>query len=220
MRRNPQRPAKPIAQPLVVAIGASAGGPVALHKILSELPGDFPVPLVIVQHMADGLLLINDQGIIVTCNPALAMMLGINSGQIVGQKVGSPNLHPNLSGITGMTTEYARTGVLAKEVAIESPRRRSLQVFSTLIIDDIGYVQQSREEMEVLFTFLAERDERRSVVITSNLVFSQWDQIFKDPMTTAAAIDRVVHHSIIVEFGKEMSSHRADEAALHHQELS
>ena len=82
-----------------------------------------------------------------------------------------------------------------------------------VILDDIGYVQQTREEMEVLFTFLAERYERRSVIITSNLVFSQWDQIFKDPLTTAAAIDRVVHHSIIVEFGKEMKSVRAEEAA-------
>jgi DNA replication protein DnaC len=91
---------------------------------------------------------------------------------------------------------------------------RRLDRFEVLILDDIGYVQQSRDEMEVLFTLLAERYERRSVVITSNLVFSQWDQIFKDPMTTAAAIDRVVHHSIIVEFGKEMSSHRADQAAL------
>ena len=53
--------------------------------------------------------------------------------------------------------------------------------------------------MEVLFTFLAERYERRSVMITSNLVFSQWDRIFKDPMTTAAAIDRLVHHAIILE---------------------
>jgi DNA replication protein DnaC len=94
-----------------------------------------------------------------------------------------------------------------------------LDRFEVLILDDIGYVQQSRDEMEVLFTLLAERYERRSVVITSNLVFSQWDQIFKDPMTTAAAIDRVVHHSIIVEFGKEMSSHRADQAALRQQEV-
>ena len=78
---------------------------------------------------------------------------------------------------------------------------RRLDRFEVLILDDIGYVQQSREEMEVLFTLLAERYERRSVFITSNLVFSQWDQIFKDSMTTAAAIDRVVHHSIIVEFG-------------------
>ncbi len=69
-----------------------------------------------------------------------------------------------------------------------------------LILDDIGYVQQSREEMEVLFTLLAERYERRSLLISSNLMFSQWDQIFKDPMTTMAAIDRLVHHSIILEF--------------------
>ena len=99
-----------------------------------------------------------------------------------------------------------------RDLLLEHELRR-LDRFEVLILDDIGYVQQSRDEMEILFTLLAERYERRSVVITSNLVFSQWDQIFKDPMTTAAAIDRVVHHSIIVEFGKELSSHRADEAA-------
>ena len=99
------------------------------------------------------------------------------------------------------------------EVITLEQQLRHLDRFEVLILDDIGYVQQSRDEMEVLFTLLAERYERRSVVITSNLVFSQWDQIFKDPMTTAAAIDRVVHHSIIVEFGKEISSHRAEEAA-------
>ena len=52
----------------------------------------------------------------------------------------------------------------------------------------------------MLFTLLAERYERRSLLISSNLVFSQWDQIFKDPMTTMAAVDRLVHHSIILEF--------------------
>jgi DNA replication protein DnaC len=76
---------------------------------------------------------------------------------------------------------------------------RRLSKFSPLIIDDLGYVQQGREEMEVLFTLLAERYERGSVMITSNLPFSQWEKIFKDPMTTAAAIDRLVHHSIILE---------------------
>lgn len=76
---------------------------------------------------------------------------------------------------------------------------RRLDNFDVMILDDIGYVQQDREEMEVLFTFLAERYERRSVMITSNLVFSQWDKIFKDAMTTAAAIDRVVHHATILE---------------------
>jgi DNA replication protein DnaC len=87
---------------------------------------------------------------------------------------------------------------------------RALDRFDAVILDDIGYVQQSREEMEVLFTFLAERYERRSVLITSNLVFSQWDRIFKDAMTTAAAIDRVVHHAQIVELTGR--SKRADDA--------
>lgn len=77
---------------------------------------------------------------------------------------------------------------------------KKLDRFDVLILDDIGYVQQSREEMEVLFTLLAERYERRSILISSNLVFSQWDQIFKDPLTTMAAIDRLIHHSIILEF--------------------
>jgi DNA replication protein DnaC len=75
----------------------------------------------------------------------------------------------------------------------------ALDAFDAVVLDDIGYVQQSREEMEVLFTFLAERYERKSVIITSNLLFSEWDRIFKDPMTTAAAIDRLVHHAVILE---------------------
>lgn len=88
---------------------------------------------------------------------------------------------------------------------------KKLDRFEVLILDDIGYVQQSREEMEVLFTLLAERYERRSLLISSNLVFSQWDKIFKDPMTTMAAIDRLVHHAIILEFDGE--SHRVRKAA-------
>jgi len=85
-----------------------------------------------------------------------------------------------------------------------------LQRFDVIVLDDIGYVQQSREEMEVLFTFMAERYERKSLIITSNLVFSEWDKIFKDPMTTAAAIDRLVHHAVILELDGD--SYRAKNA--------
>jgi DNA replication protein DnaC len=85
-----------------------------------------------------------------------------------------------------------------RDLTLEKEIRR-LDAFDAVVLDDIGYTQQDRAEMEVLFTFLAERYERRSVLITSNLVFSQWDRIFKDPMTTAAAIDRVVHHAVILE---------------------
>lgn len=87
---------------------------------------------------------------------------------------------------------------------------KKLAYYEALVIDDIGYVQQSREEMEVLFTLLAERYERGSILITSNLPFSKWEVIFKDPMTTASAIDRLVHHSVILELN--ISSYRMEQA--------
>jgi len=98
----------------------------------------------------------------------------------------------------------------AKRDLVFEKELRKLDRFDAVILDDIGYVQQSRDEMEVLFTFLAERYERRSVMITSNLVFSEWDKIFKDPMTTAAAIDRVIHHSVVLELSGK--SKRAEDA--------
>jgi len=91
---------------------------------------------------------------------------------------------------------------------------RKLDRYELLILDDLGYVQQDPDEMEVLFTLLAERYERRSLLITSNLVFSAWDRIFQNPMTTAAAIDRLVHHSTILEFDvpSYRTAHRDGEA--------
>lgn len=98
--------------------------------------------------------------------------------------------------------------LLAAKRDLVLPRAlRRLDIFDLLILDDIGYVQQSPEEAEVLFTMMAERYERQSILITSNLVFSGWDRIFKNPMTTAAAIDRLVHHSVILEFA-EVESYR------------
>ena len=101
--------------------------------------------------------------------------------------------------------------LLAAKKALDLPRAlRKLDNFEVLILDDIGYVQQSPEEVEVLFTLFSERYERRSLVITSNLVFSEWEQIFKNPMTTVAAIDRVVHHATILEF--RVPSYRSEQA--------
>ena len=91
--------------------------------------------------------------------------------------------------------------LLAAKRNLELPRAlRKLDHFALLILDDVGYIQQSPEEAEILFTLLAERYERRSVIITSNLIFSHWDRIFRDQMATAAAIDRLVHHSVLLEF--------------------
>lgn len=82
--------------------------------------------------------------------------------------------------------------------------------YEGLLIDDLGYLQQSRDEMDVVFTLLAERYERGSVLMTSNLQFSKWESIFKDAMMTAAAIDRLVHHCVIIELN--IPSYRAEEA--------
>jgi DNA replication protein DnaC len=101
--------------------------------------------------------------------------------------------------------------LLAAKRDLKLPRLfKKLNRYQAIIIDDIGYVQQNKEEMEVLFTLLAERYERGSVMITSNLPFSKWEQIFKDPMMTAAAIDRIVHHSVILELN--IPSYRMDKA--------
>lgn len=100
--------------------------------------------------------------------------------------------------------------LLAKKDLKLAKALKKLSGYDALIIDDIGYVQQNREEMEVLFTLLADRYERGSVMLTSNLPFSQWEKIFKDPMTTAAAIDRLVHHSIILELN--LPSYRLEQS--------
>ena len=101
--------------------------------------------------------------------------------------------------------------LLAAKRDLDLPRRlRKLDNFDFLLLDDLGYLPQGAEESEVLFTLIAERYERRSLGITSNLVFSEWERIFANPMATAAAIDRVVHHSVILEF--DVPSYRTDAA--------
>jgi DNA replication protein DnaC len=107
-------------------------------------------------------------------------------------------------------SELVQDLLIGKKELELTKRLKKLSGFDAVIIDDIGYVQQNREEMEVLFTFLAHRYERGSLLITSNLPFSKWEQIFKDPMTTAAAIDRLVHHSVILELN--ISSYRMEQA--------
>ena len=110
---------------------------------------------------------------------------------------------------------------------LDLPRAlRKLDNFEFLLIDDLGYLAQGTEESEVLFTVIAERYERRTLGITSNVVFSDWEKVFHNPMATAAAIDRLVHHSVILEF--DVPSYRTgvaqqrqrDAAKDHHQEVN
>jgi len=110
-----------------------------------------------------------------------------------------------------MPTYQVVQQLLAARRDLTFPRAlRALDAYDVMILDDLGYVQQTPDEAEVLFTLMAERYERRSLVITSNLVFSEWDRIFKNPMTTAAAVDRLVHHATILEIDR--GSIRTEEA--------
>ncbi|MGH8228774.1 MAG: IS21-like element helper ATPase IstB [Steroidobacteraceae bacterium] len=120
---------------------------------------------------------------------------------------GHPVLFTSVASLVERLLDAKRNLRLAREL-------KRLDNFECLALDDIGYVQHDRAEMEVLFALLAERYERKSVMITSNLVFSKWDQIFKDPMTTAAAIDRVVHHAVVLEFtGPSVRAEAAEQRA-------
>ncbi len=116
----------------------------------------------------------------------------------------------------GRKVLFRKCGLLVQELLAAKRDLKLAAVLKRLggyegvLLDDLGYVQQSREEMEVLFLLLAERYERGSVLLTSNLPFSGWEAIFKDPMTTAAAIDRLVHHSVIIELN--IPSYRAEQA--------
>ncbi len=85
-----------------------------------------------------------------------------------------------------------------------------LDKYAVLVLDDLGYVKKSELESHVLFELIAHRYETGSLIITSNQPFSQWDSIFTDSSMTVAAIDRVVHHSIIIEV--EAESYRKRQA--------
>jgi PAS domain S-box-containing protein len=129
----------PTQERLLTIIAAQAGIAIENAQLFAKVSKEQQQTQAIIQFMADGLLLIDDERTIVTCNPALAMMLGLHSSQIIGQKVDSPNLPPALAEITATTTQRARTGVLSKEVTLETPRPRTLQIFSTFVFDGHGH---------------------------------------------------------------------------------
>ena len=93
-------------------------------------------------------------------------------------------------------------------------RLQKLDRYDLLILDDLGYVKKSEAETSVLFELIAHRYERKSLLITANQPFSQWDSIFVDSMMTVAAVDRLIHHGIIVELKTESYRRQVASARL------
>jgi DNA replication protein DnaC len=101
---------------------------------------------------------------------------------------------------------FVRTDLLVErllrartELRLEEEFRR-LDRYAAIIVDELGYVEHRREQMEVFFQFVSNCHERRSLLISSNLVFSQWDRIFKDAMASMATIERLTHRCHLLKF--------------------
>ena len=105
-----------------------------------------------------------------------------------------------------------RLQVARRELGLEGAIAK-LDKFELLILDDLAYVTKDREETGVLFELIAARYERRSILVTANQPFGAWDQVFPDPAMTVAAVDRLVHHAVILEMNVESYRRRAAEAA-------
>ena len=89
-----------------------------------------------------------------------------------------------------------------------------LDKYHLLVLDDLSYVQKSQAETSVIFELISARYERRSLLITANQPFGAWDSIFPDPAMTVAAIDRLVHHSIILEMNTDSYRRKSAELKL------
>ncbi len=128
----------------------------------------------------------------------------------IAEALGTELIHKGHKILFKTCNLFVQELLIAKKELRLSKYFKKLSKYRGIILDDIGYVQQDREEIETLFMFFAESYEKNSLIITSNLAFSEWDKIFKDPVTTSAAIDRLIHHSIILEMN--LPSYRLESA--------
>jgi len=104
-----------------------------------------------------------------------------------------------------------RLQVARRELALESALAK-LDKYHLLVLDDFAYVSRDQAETSVLFELISARYERRSMLITANQPFGEWNSIFPDPAMTLAAVDRLVHHATIFEMNVESYRRRTAEA--------
>ena len=77
-------------------------------------------------------------------------------------------------------------------------RGRSYYKSALVIVDEVGYTPVNREECNLFFRFIANRYEKASTIITSNKAFSEWTELFHDPIIVTAILDRLLHHSTVI----------------------
>lgn len=109
---------------------------------------------------------------------------------------------------TRTTDLVQKLQVARRELQLESVIAK-LDKFDLLILDDLAYVTKDQAETSVLFELISARYERRSIMITANQPFGEWNRVFPDPAMTLAAVDRLVHHATIFEMNVESYRRRA-----------
>jgi DNA replication protein DnaC len=110
------------------------------------------------------------------------------------------------------TTDLVQQLQVARQDLKLASAIEKLDKYHLLVLDDLSYVQKSQAETSVLFELISARYERRSLLITANQPFGAWDAIFPDPAMTVAAIDRLVHHAIILEMNTDSYRRKSAEA--------
>ena len=90
--------------------------------------------------------------------------------------------------------------------------KRRFEKFDLVILDELGYVSFDKEGCEILFNLLSNRNDKGSIIITTNLTFDRWEEIFKDAMLTGAMVDRLAYKAHILDISRDVS-HRYEETA-------
>ena len=97
------------------------------------------------------------------------------------------------------TTMEELIGKLKKDHGAERKGRgRGYNKSALVIVDEVGYTPIDRQECNLFFRFIANRYEKTSTIITSNKAFSDWTELFQDPVIVTAFLDRLLHHSVVV----------------------
>lgn len=88
--------------------------------------------------------------------------------------------------------------------------KKRFEKYDLVILDELGYVSFDKTGCEILFNLLSSRNEKRSIIVTTNLDFNRWEEIFKDPMLTGAMVDRLAHRAHIMDMSREISYRMED----------
>lgn len=131
----------------------------------------------------------------------LSTLIGINAIQKHGKRV----KFYTIASLVNQLLDAHENGTLSRLF-------KQIEKLDLLILDELGYIPLHKQGGELLFQVISLCYEKRSIIVTTNLQFGQWNHVFGDPILTEAVVDRLIHHSHLILFGGD--SHRFKESTL------